>query len=287
MKKIFTLLLSTAILTFTNAQVVYYDTIPDVQKNITDSIELNLDMSGTWDVKIYVEAQSYTSSKGYSITTNSVWIDSYSRGLFVAQVDTNYAWAGSHWSGYSGTYQRVTALNQGDSICGQNFEWWWGILAENGIITSTQGQQGHRYGEFLGQNDKFIATKLPNNIYSWIRLDVASDASNFTVKDFAYEASGGCLTAGEGTPTTTIKERSDVFDKVTINNGLDFINVLISDDKYLNSTLYIYTSNGKEVKSQNITSLNTRVDLSNLSNGSYIATLRYADGGYSKIIIKN
>lgn len=65
-------------------------------------------------------------------------------------------------------------------------------------------------GHWLGATDMYLALKLvvgTNTYYGWARLDVASDASSFTIKDYAYESTPGkMILAGDKTVTTSVSE---------------------------------------------------------------------------------
>jgi hypothetical protein len=187
--KIYSALAGGLVLVNTNeaeAQVVYTNVNPDAVVNATTSTyNLDLNNDGTVDFQLRRTAGYYTyfrvtstnySNKAKNATTGATWM--------------------------------VGKLNLNDTISSTN------------VFNSTSLEWGKNsisgYGPwFGGATDKYIGVKFQISsvtYYGWIRVDVAADLSNMTIKDFAYESSPGALIKAGAMASVPM---------VTLVNGVD------------------------------------------------------------------
>ncbi len=281
MKKLYYSLLITLLVGALNAQVLYTDVAPDLTYTITDSTEIDINNNGSIDVRIYAKNLSYTSVLGYSILTNSIYAtNGWTRTSFLSERDSSLSFGPYEWSSNPYYYPKATALNYGDTICGKPSWFLLAILAESGTIN---GSTPHNYGEFLGVSHKYLCgwtiDSTNSSYYYWIGLGVGTKANTFTLKDYGFEASGACLLAGEGSPTTSIK--TNVMESVELNYNNEFIKLTINHDDYSNGSLSIYDLNGKVISNVNIINKITNLNTSNFTPGVYIASYKTATAGKS------
>lgn len=148
---------------------INYTAIPDATPNATFPLDLNNDS--------IVDFMLHFGGSGGAI------------GAYCAPLNNN-AYLGNSVNGV----QLPWALNTSTLICDTLATWY----DENypgtmGLGTST--------GYWPGQTDKYLALKLvvgTNTYYGWVRLDVYTTSSSFTVKDYAYESTPNtCILTGQ------------------------------------------------------------------------------------------
>lgn len=287
MKKLYVSLISVFAIALGNAQVIYTDVAPDVTYTITDSVEIDINNNGSVDVKIFAKNLSYTSALGYSISTNSIYAtNGWTRTAFLSTRDSAYSFGPFEWNNNPYYYPKAEALNYGDTMCGEPRWFLLAVLAENGIIN---GSNGHRYGNFLGQTHKYLCgwtIDSTNSSYNyWIGLGTASDASSFTLRDYGFEASGACLLAGEGSPTTGVK--TNIMEAAQMSYFENELTLSISNETYANGTLSIYDLNGKLISSEQVNQMTMKTTTGNLTPGMYIASYTTSTAGKSlKFVVK-
>ncbi len=178
------------------SQVVYTDIVPDVTINTNGGqYMLDLNNDGTVDFKLKLNIIASSSS-------------------VVRQVNATIMGANAAIGGslYGGVYPLPYALAQNFNI-GNTVTW---NTQPNpadhymAIVASSSG-----VGNWIGQTDKYLPLRIQiagQNHYGWARLTVAANASSFTIKDYAYEASpntpilAGANNGGNSSPVLSAME---------------------------------------------------------------------------------
>ncbi len=122
-----------------------------------------------------------------------------------------------------------------------------------------------------GVTDGFIGLVFKLNgdtHYGWVRLDLSTDASSMTIKDFAYESTPDtAISAGDG----ALGVADNTF------KGFDYFvdsnNMLTLKASSAMQNVQLYSLLGQEVITQQLSSNNETVNLSKLSTGVYLATV--------------
>lgn len=165
------------------------------------------------------------------------------------------------------------ALSGGTSIGSSNTTWG----SVDGLLES--GWTGS--GNFGGAGDKYLGVRFQISgeyHYGWVLINVPSDASNITIKSYAYQGTANTsLITGHTTTTAVdanIEAQVKVYPNPTANlievEGIDVLSLSVSD------------LNGVEVAHANSNS----VDISNLAIGTYILNITSDQGLISRIIGK-
>jgi hypothetical protein len=103
--------------------------------------------------------------------------------------------------------------------------------------------------------------------YGWVRLEMGSSSSNFTVKDFAYEQTAdvsintgdGILSVDEFANNTFIHAYNKDSNNLTLNSSLPL------------SSIEVFNILGQRVINQSLSQSNEVIEMSNLKDGMYIA----------------
>jgi hypothetical protein len=109
---------------------------------------------------------------------------------------------------------------------------------------------GTNIGYWAGEINKYLALKLivgANTFYGWVRLDVLSTSTSFTIKDYAYESSpDACIETGQiplDIDGTTTRSFFSVFPNPIISST-----TLKTTNNLKNANLEICNSYGQIVK---------------------------------------
>ena len=137
-----------------------------------------------------------------------------------------------------------------------------------------------------GQVDKYLGLRITigaDKHYGWVRMDIPSDASSITIKDYAINtvANEGILageTATAGIANNNFKGFNYFVDK---NNQLNLSANISMEKVSLHNTL------GQQVVSQKLSNTNETVELSGLQSGVYIATVSIDGASKTFKIVKN
>lgn len=152
------------------AQIVYTD-IPDATPNATFSLDLNND--GNVDFMLY-----------FGESMGSVGV--------MCSPQQNNAYCGN----VVGSDYLPWALYASTSIC-DSLATWYGTN-----YPGTMGI-GANIGYWPGAIDRYLALKLivgTNTFFGWVRIDVVTTSTSFTVKDYAYNSTpNDCIQAGQTT----------------------------------------------------------------------------------------
>ena len=176
---------------FLNAQVIYIDIIPDTTISaIGGYYNVDLNNDGIDD---------YTISRGGIDDFNIIAIGQLHDSCYI-----------SYYNIESCIYAKAYLVNQ---IIGANEQWTDGAnIANYGGITTCM-----HWGAFPGQTDAYLGLKMivnGINYFGWVRIDVASDATWFRLKDYAYDSKP--ISAGDAI--------TQVDDHITDNNITIFPN---------------------------------------------------------------
>jgi len=123
-----------------------------------------------------------------------------------------------------------------------------------------------------------------NTHYGWIRVDLSADASTFTIKDFAFNATpDGAIEAGEGILGV------DDFSASTIRHYFNYdTKVLTLNSQAALKDVVLYNVLGQESYRSTISSNISEHSLSGLQSGIYIAKINSTDNKSKtiKIVVK-
>lgn len=223
---------------------INYTDIPDATPNATFPLDLNNDS--------IVDFMLHFGGSGGAI------------GAYCAPLNNN-AYSGNTVNGV----QLPWALNTSTLICDTLATWY----DENypgtmGLGTST--------GYWPGQTDKYLALKLvvgTNTYYGWVRLDVYTTSSSFTVKDYAYESTPNtCILTGQ-IPLGIAEHEAGNYLTIAPNPFHDVTSIQVSGD-FSNGVLAIYDVFGKAFINQDISSDETiTLSREHLPSGCYFVRL--------------
>lgn len=172
------------------AQIVYTDIVPDTTITRGHAYEFDMNLDGLADFTIAVTSDSLFPLADIKPLHDSCFVDYFMvDGCAIAE-----------------------ALELNDSINEAGFLNNFPSPPPDYLL----GYQGASYcmypGHFIGKTDKYAGLKLTrngHNQYAWLRMDVASDASQVTLKDFAF--SGTEMLAGQTIskvdPSRAVKSR--------------------------------------------------------------------------------
>ena len=258
-----------AVSQFANAQIVYHDINPDSVLYVggsfpgtTDSIDLNND--GQYDFAFYArEHQSY----------QVIGI-----AMRYSDVNTNALLGSVHPVAQNHPYLSVFDLAQSDNIGATSpfysmpdMQFSYGVffIPGMGISFSFSGVHGH----WPGVTDKFIGVRFRdgNNIYyGWIRCDMAPDASSVTIKDYAYNADGGSILAGEGIATAVPSQTNSNLSAFVYN---DVLNIMVREGDLNHSSVTVTNLLGETVIAKTLSEEITRLNVRALPKGIYFVNL--------------
>ena len=158
---------------FSNAQVIYIDIIPDTTISaIGGYYDLDLNNDGISDYQI---------SRGGIDDFNFIGIGQLHDSCYV-----------SYYNIEGCIYAKAYLANE---VIGVAEQWTNGANIANYGGTTTCMHSG----AFPGQTDAYLGLKLivnGMNYFGWVRIDVASDATWFRLKDYAYDSNP--IVAGDG-----------------------------------------------------------------------------------------
>ena len=258
-----------------NAQINYTDVNPDQVVNLANSpFALDMDGDTNDDLGFIVGTFAGTfSTSGYNIaytggyaavvgqTSNGAGTMSSAVAVLSsgAMIDSNMGFTSSGSFGQAGSYYFTIAPSYGGT---------W------------------TYGAWLGQTDKFMGVSFTNGSgthYGWVRLDVASDATSITIKDYAYnDTPDGPIMAGQMVGLEGIATE----DKVSFKTLLDHTVVNVTPD-LIGQTVSMVDLMGNEISSTEITDVNTTVQYGDIKSGVYmIVVTSESDSVSKKVYVK-
>lgn len=221
-------------------QISYTD-IPDVTPNATFPLDLNNDSIDDFIIQMGA--------------TDKI----------VCFPQNNNAFAGE----FNGANYFPWALTSNASICDTLSSWYGsdnpGFLAISSSV-----------GNWLGQTDKYLALKLnvgTNTYYGWVRLDVVTTATSFTVKDYAYESTpNACILTGQ-TPLGITENIVGNY-LIIAPNPFNTFTKIQTRGHFNNGILRIYNAFGETIQRvENYTGDTIILSRDNLLSGVYFVQL--------------
>ena len=248
-----------------NAQVMYTDVNPDyvadaVQNGGVLAVGLDVDNDLAFD---YVLASRDTVIGG---TTPTV------RFTVVAP----YGTAGNAIAGETpSAYDYALALNNGNMI-DNTLNW---IAATNTMAYNVNS--ANPYGEnWNGVTDKYLGLQFNtggSTYYGWARLDVQSIGDQWTLKDYAYEA-----TAGVGIMAGAVGITEGTMDQM-----VHFINqpnntVLVNVNQVKDAVVTVVSTSGQVISTGAVVNGTYTVEMNGLTAGVYMINVTAPEGAITK-----
>lgn len=239
------------------AQVVYVDINPDTI--VHDSIFYNLDFNND----AVTDFQFIT---GVDTTQSPNWVFA---NVLIQGVTTN-----AIESSVQTPYTYPFALNVGDTIKASNPNWVSYAAASVQYLASTIGSA--YYGNFLGQNDKYMAARFDisgTTHYGWVRMSINAAADSIIIKDYAYEAQPDSdLVIALPTGIQPLQNANGI--RVHAYENTLFVHTAAPQE---GGRISIYNMNGQLVREEEITSGEMTVNLANETTGMYVVHVRQGD----------
>ena len=243
-------------------QIGYTDLEPDEVINAGESLNIDINGDGISDFSAHV-INGFGDGLGARLIT-------------APDIDPVAGGAGSTGNGFAGIatgeYRYVSNLIEGSTL-DQNAS----------IQTNARGDLNlsscaYNNSQFCdGVVDGYMGVTLnldSNTHFGWIRVDVAEDASTFTIKDFAIETTPDTAIEvgdmGDGTPPPLSLEDNVIegLSSYVANNALT-----INARNPLES-IAIHNLSGQVVISTELTNATEIIDITSLSTGAYIASIQ-------------
>ncbi|RDK84238.1 T9SS type A sorting domain-containing protein [Marinirhabdus gelatinilytica] len=237
--------LSLAIAGVSNAagQVVYTDIDPDETIDDTN-FEVDMNADGTVDFTIHNEGAGGLAVRIYNDQSNSVL-----------------------GQNFGGNYNYPTVLNEGDSIGPGN-----SFTMHPNYQTLNWNSCAYTNSQWCGgQVDKYVGLRFNvggNQHYGWIQLDVPADASTFTIKGFAFDATPDTEIAAGDQGTLGVDDNLFANFNYFVNNGqLNLVAATAMEN------ISIYSITGQQVANKALSGTNELVDIATLTSGVYLANV--------------
>ncbi len=245
-----------------NAQIIYTDVSPDVTVNTSlTGVNIDLDNGGVVDFIVGLQSGvSATSSYPY----NTIWSLPQGGVNAIAQ------------NGVNGAYPLNAALNLADPIDASLV---WAVDANQIAALVWPTYPASDAGNWMGATDKYFGFQFDlagTTHYGWARFDVAADASSFTIKDYAYDATANTMIPAGGMPVPL--NINDLLAHNTMIYGFEkTINVKLSNTT-IDGLVTVTDILGQELAKVNVTNEITTIALTDAKPGVYFATITKADG---------
>lgn len=256
--------------TSADAQVVYTDVNPDSLITSNNFYELDLDNDGIKDFILGQQAGTY-----YGYAYNIIYANPL---LALNSVDTTAS---------GGTAKAANAGYSVDATC---------LWADSNAVATTYAGllalavpalPTYNMGNFIGVTDKFLPLKFDvegNIYYGWVRLTTPTDASTFTVKDYAYK-NAPTLPSITGLMTdVSIAEHGQ-------NNGINIfsfentITVRLDKNIPLEGNIIIRNMLGQTIQTVAVSGNEMIIPVKEVKAGAYTVTIAQSTGGYTKRVI--
>ena len=255
-KKILLLLFLIAFISI-NAQIVYTDVMPDIlvsSQNTDYYLDLNNDNTKDFDLRSFnntaVEIYTYPNQEAEMLCyLNSLSTNSAAQ-FFIEGTDTISSQPSYNY------LEWVNTFNNGSNTAK--------LL---------------RYSKYKSETQSYLGLRIKINSqwhYGWVRLIVAENFSNFTVLDYAYNATADTPIKTGQTTTGLEKINYPPFSlQVFPNPSHGIINVNMGSDKHINNSIIITDVLGNILFEKNNVENDISIDLSNQVKGIYF--LKIAD----------
>ncbi|MFZ5554810.1 MAG: T9SS type A sorting domain-containing protein [Bacteroidota bacterium] len=255
-----------------NAQVVYTDVNPDQMISTGNNYLLDMDNNVSPEFTIGAVAISGSAS---SVSYSGLGVGLQTAGTAEGAI----AHAGSQ---FPANYADALALNTMIDNTG-TFMSAPASVSQSVLIMAAKGTLGgfipFSVGSWLGVTDQYLGLKFmigANTHYGWARLDVAADASNFTIKDYAYNT-----TASQGIPagaTTVGVEETNIAQLVDLSLMNHELTVNITGSDLTNGNITVTTVTGETVINESINASTKQVSTAGLASGVYVITVKFDQG---------
>lgn len=218
----------------------------------------------------YTDIPDATPNATFPLDLNNDSIDDFiiqmgATDKIVCFPQNNNAYAGE----FNGANYFPWALTSNASICDTLSSWYGsdnpGFLAISSSV-----------GNWLGQTDKYLALKLnvgTNTYYGWVRLDVVTTATSFTIKDYAYESTpNACILTGQ-TPLGITENIVGNY-LIIAPNPFNTFTKIQTRGHFNNGILRIYNAFGETIQRvENYTGDTIILSRNNLLSGVYFVQL--------------
>lgn len=259
-----------AVGTTAEGQVVYTDVSPDLTFNTGGIYNLDLNNDGITDFSLQQRSGTIYSF----FTYNAVGVQPEKA---INAVDTlGSAAAHAVGAGFSvdGTLNWVDST----AMAAQ-------FPPTAAVLGADAPAAGYSLGNFLGQSGKFLPLRFDvsgTTYYGWVRLDVNSTATSFTVIDYAYfnMADGPSIT---GMTADGIAENA-LSGQVEITTAGDEI-VVKYDNNHPVGNIIIRDVQGKTVATAVISGTETIVPKPDVTAGVYLISVENNSGAYTKRLV--
>lgn len=258
--------------TAANAQVVYTDVNPDVTKTTGNNymLDMNNDASPEFTITAATRSGSISGASytGVGIAVTTVGSNTAVIAHTGSTVPVNYVDALGFGTVIDNTGNFMSAPNSSGS---------------SALVMAAVGNIGGFFpfsvGAFLGQNDQYMGVVfgISGNLhYGWARFDVDANATQFTIKDYAYDGTAtNPVSAGDNGSAVSEYDLRDQMDMMIMNDEL-IINVM--NNQLSNGRVYIMNLSGQEVASYALNSTSGKYDVSAFASGMYIINVRFDQG---------
>jgi hypothetical protein len=265
-----------------SAQVVYTDINPDqVLTTTTNPYILDFNNDAVPDIGFGMfEGVINTTYGGLPVT-----VDYIGGGAFFG----TFANSSNGWMGvYGSNGMAPIGLNNGSSIGSQGMfsnDDSSGILGGKADVALGGFPYGtFQSGDFIGQ-EKFLGVRfdVAGAIhYGWVRVEIASNFSSMTIKDYAYEATAGvAINAGDvgGGNSVGIDNLSN---DIIIRNLYNKLNIeLVNAD---NASISLVNLAGQIVINDQMNSNVKEINMNDLTTGVYMVNVTTDKGSITKKI---
>lgn len=225
-----------------NAQIIYTDIDPDstLGSNETYNLDLNNDATPDFNILQFESAPVFEVVGMHALGNNAVL---NSGGL-------------------------PTALNTNDPIDVSQSFWQTGSYQALNYYGT-----GSVYGNWLGVTDKYLGLRIvvgSDTLYGWARLDVANDATSFTIKDYAYNVTPNeSILAGQ-TTLVNVKE-TDINKNVSVYSFGKKVYINTNKNK---GTITILNSLGQVAANSSIKNSQTIINVAHIKSGIYFVRIQ-------------
>lgn len=246
------------------AQIVYTD-IADVTLTPIvgrENLPIDLDNDGTIDFTVFAVDTTVE-----NFPTKGVALNMFGNNKVNSSLQTLA----------TGQVLQATAHSAGETINSSlNFMAQSGTVLFPGAGLSVSVSNGlFNAGDFQGSVDQYVAvefevgTSQPTTHYGWIRVNVANNAANVIIKDFAYQSTAGneIRVGDEGNGFTEISEKE--LANAIVFYGNNELNIKGIDGAYNVSVIDLL---GKSISNTRVVN-NASINLNSVNNGIYLVQI--------------
>lgn len=244
-------------ITKANSQVTYVDVIPDFSGGAPDYFAMDVNKDGVVDFEIW---QSLCNCPYGNFQVLNIAPYNINNAILGSAPGLNFAYPWALSSGFT--------ISAGNSSGNVSSAFWfnWGYSAGYQSLN-----YGGNFGNWKNVNDRFLGLRFDisgSTHYGWARLDVNSDGTSWTVKDYAYEATADTPIITPDPSTLSIK--NELFNDIKIitrQKSIAMYNLSEPTEyKILNIT-------GQEILKGATSNKTYVIEATTLASGVYIAEL--------------